>query len=230
MTQASTLAMLGVVFFAAACVTPPQPPPAPALEWGSQERKILFIPPHFELTQPRAGPRTDWNEAAAEATTRQAQIYFSSKGMRLLPVAHSEGREPTCGGGTASEQFPTPSWQVRDLWKEPGWRMGVRACSGADYLLFIQVSGLFETQAETVVRTVAQEAGELVLMGLTAGLCCPAPYGGMDVRADASVVDLRTGAVVWTFGDVNLGDWRADASSMIALQKLLSGFFADQAL
>lgn len=203
---------------------------APGFTVRPAASKLVLVPMDIELFSLSAGgvaePRADWTEAAQKHFKVSLQSRHALLGSQVSELGDKEMDElaqiNTLHGAVAEAVFlhhmsgfklPTKN-DVLD------WSMGdavepLRAKSGADYALFFWVRDSYAS-AERKAAMVA-----LALLGV--GIS-----GGIQIGY-ASLVDLRTGRVVWFNNLVRMsGDLREAKAAEETVDALLRGFPAVQ--
>lgn len=201
---------------------------------------LVIIEPDIELTEVTAGglqePRREWTTAAranyptvvkqllAAENGPQISVYDvpddTAPGSRLgqvlrlnQEVAMSIAQYSAAGSVLATKKDPLTGKPLLD------WQLGqgvqeIRAATGADYALFTYVRDSYASSGRTALRTFALIAGAAMGAYVDIG-------GGMQVGV-ASVVDLRTGRVVWHNLMVKQsGDLRDTEGARAAVKQLL---------
>ena len=179
------------------------------------EGRVVLIEPDIELYLITAGglsePRREWTEAArqhyagavraelAEAQTPQAPDFDVPDSLdpdsrvgqviRLNEaVALSISQFLAPGGALATKRDPQTGKPRLDWSLGPGVEE-LRAATGADYALFTYVRDSYASGGRTALRVFGFIAGAALGTGLDIG-------GGAQIGV-ATLVDLRTGRVVW---------------------------------
>ncbi|HZG07559.1 MAG TPA: hypothetical protein VEZ70_01105 [Allosphingosinicella sp.] len=171
---------------------------------------LLVMRPDVQVGLLTAGgmvePRADWTEQARANLLRALSEQQSGRGGKTrildtregLPgigaetVANLERLHSAVGGSIALHKYtganlPTKRRQGLD------WTMGEEAvafgrATGMDYALFLHAQDSFASTGRSALQV-------LGLAGCIVGFCAPVAGGGQS--AYASLVDLRTGEVVW---------------------------------
>lgn len=211
--------------------------------YGEQIRiqgSLVIIEPDIELTEVTAGglqePRREWTIAARrnypegvrQLLTRETGPRISTfdipedtaPGSRLgqvlrlnQEVAMSIAQYSATGSVLATKKDPLTGKPLLD------WQLGqgvqeIRGLTGADYALFTYVRDSYASSGRTALRTFALIAGAAMGAYVDIG-------GGVQVGV-ASVVDLRTGQVVWHNLMVRQsGDLRDAEGARAAVKQLL---------
>ncbi len=179
------------------------------------EGRVVLVEPDIELFLVTAGgltePRREWTEAArkhyasavrgelASAKTPQAPDFDIPDGLspdsrmgqviRLNEaVALSISQFLTPGGALATKRDPQTGKPRLDWSLGPGVEE-LRTATGADYALFTYVRDSYASGGRTALRVFGFIAGAALGTGLDIG-------GGAQIGV-ATLVDLRTGRVVW---------------------------------
>ena len=201
---------------------------------------LVIIEPDIELTEVTAGglqePRREWTTAAranyppvvkqllAAENGPQISVYDvpddTAPGSRLgqvlrlnQEVAMSIAQYSATGSVLATKKDPLTGKPLLD------WQLGqgvqeIRQLTGADYALFTYVRDSYASSGRTALRTFALIAGAAMGAYVDIG-------GGVQVGV-ASVVDLRTGQVVWHNLMVRQsGDLRDEKGARAAVKQLL---------
>ena len=202
----------------------------------SGDYKLLVMRPDVSVGSVTTGgltePRADWTEAAranllAALRTQQAgrggnvrvlDRRDSLPGVPAETIAELERLHGVVGNSIAlhkylGENLPTKRGKGLD------WTLGDQAValgrrSGMDYALFVHAEDSFASTGRVVLQVLGA-AGCLV------GFCAPNVGGGSQF-AYASLVDLRTGEVVWfNVLQSKIGDIRTDAGAAEMVERLL---------
>jgi len=187
---------------------------------------IALMPADVELFEISAGgvsePRADWTEAASRHIMADLRARKAKLGARATEVAGSDDDAVTAlnnlHGAVAraivvhhfgSLKLPTKGGKL-DWTLGPG-ASALRETSGADYALFTWVRDSYASSERKAMIVV----GALLGVGMTGGV----------QQAYASLVDLRTGRVVWFNRIVRgTGDLREAEAAAETLTALLAGF------
>jgi hypothetical protein len=225
----------------AACASPGQMDAnamaPPALEWTQPQKRLVLIVPDFRLVAKLEGPRDDWTEAGKTLLAKHIAAALAPSGIALViadPGADAHEFQLTKLHSAITRfgnNFPNEAAGAR----EPkgaiaSWTLGPGVSAfhnhyQADYALFVYGEDEYET-ASSVAATAAEVAGVIILLGLGGGgggsAEPPAPPTGPHHTVSASLVDLRTGKIVWgSFTDE--GGFRDDANAQKAVQNLFAG-------
>jgi hypothetical protein len=203
-----------------------------AFDWSQAQKKVVIVQPDVVLSELTAGgmtePRADWTKAAREAMTKSFDAFMAKKGVAV--VALEDLTDPheiqlvklhdAVGGAVlihtvAGVKLPTKTTAL-DWTLGPGTNT-MRDKYGADYAMFVFVRDSYATAGREAVI-----AGSLVLCAVTG--VCPAIQGGTLV-AFVSLVDLRTGNIVWfNLYGAGAGDLRSDKKMDTFVNTLLKEF------
>lgn len=203
---------------------------------------IVVVQPDIELSLLTAGgmqePRKEWSDNArrlypaavrtllASRNTRQKDDYVipealdpASRMGQILrlnqAVALSIAQYSQPGSALATKRDPKTGKPTMDWTLGPGVAE-LREATGADYALFTYVRDSYSSGGRTALRILGMLAGAAMGSYLDIG-------GGMQVGV-ATLVDLRTGQVVW----FNLmarqsGDLRDESGTRSTVNQLLRG-------
>lgn len=171
---------------------------AGAFDWSGPSKKILLVQPDIVLSELTAGgiqePRADWTDTARGLVTNDIAGALGGKGIAVQQLGTLTNPHDiqlvklhdAVGGailihGFGQAKLPTKG-SALDWTLGPGTQ-DMRSRYGADYAMFVFVRDSYSTAG----RRAVQFLGALVGVGI---------QGGTQV-AFVSVVDLRTGNVVW---------------------------------
>ena len=205
--------------------------------------KLLVMRPDVSVGSVTTGgmvePRADWTEAAranlinalrAQQATRGGDVVIlgrrdSLPGIEPDTVAELERLHYAVGQSIALHRYsgrylPTKRGKGLD-WTlgEDAVRLGQR--TGMDYALFLYAEDSFASTGRVALQV-------LGVAGCVVGFCAP-NIGGGGQFAYASLVDLRTGEVVWfnvlqagtQIAGINMGDIRTPAGAAQMVDRLL---------
>jgi hypothetical protein len=203
-----------------------------AFDWSQAQKKVLIVQPDIVLSELTAGgmtePRADWTKAARAAMAANFERFMAKKGVAT--VALDELTDPheiqlaklhdAVGGAVlihtvGGVKLPTKT-SALDWTLGPGTN-AMREHYGTDYAMFVFVRDSYATAGREAVI-----AGSILLCAATG--VCPAIQGGSTV-AFVSLVDLRTGNIVWfnLYGS-GAGDLRTDKNIGTFVDTLLKEF------
>lgn len=200
---------------------------APGFTQLTQQAKVVVMPVDLELFSISGGgvqePRADWTEQAHQHLQRELlnpRTKLARQVEALAPALHDPMTELNAlHGAVAQAIFFHHFLGVSKLPTKKGalsWSLGqgvqsLREQTQADYALFVWIRDSYAS----IERKAAMVAMALLGVGLT---------GGTQVGY-ASLVDLKTGQVVW-FNALNraTGDLREAKSAEDTVQTLLKNF------
>jgi hypothetical protein len=202
------------------------------LQRSTAHPKVVLMPLDVELMEMDVGgvlePKPEWSAAAREFITegvraRQAAIGFDLQEYRE-DLFTGPGEPETVDQliklhavvGRAIRANRKPMQQLYSLGEKPQWSLGeevrvLRQKTGADYALFVHVRDSYASEGRKLVMI----AGAALRMGLLGGV-----QSGF-----ASLVDLRTGDIVW-FNQMGraAGDLRTREPADETIRVLLKDF------
>jgi hypothetical protein len=205
--------------------------------------KLLVMRPDISVGSVTTGgmvePRADWTEAArtkviaalkAQQAERGGNVRILERrdglpGIEAETLAELERLHYAVGSAIARHRFSgqyLPTKRRRGL----DWTLGEDAVvlgrqSGFDYALFLHAEDSFASGGRVALQV-------LGIAGCAVGFCAP-NIGGGGQFAYASLVDLRTGEVVWfnvlsvnsQVAGIKLGDMRTDVGAAQLVDRLL---------
>ncbi len=204
--------------------------------------KLLVLRPDVNVSELTAGgmsqPRADWTQQAETNITAALRTQQAARGGKML-VAERRGSVPGVDADTIAEierlnyvvdqsivlhkyyGMSLPTKRNRGL----DYTLGEAAVelgrkTGYDYMLFMHA----EDNRASAGRTALQVIG---IAGCVIGFC--APSGGANQLAYASLVDLKSGDVVWfnvvqtgsQLPGVTFGDMRTPQGATLMVERLL---------
>lgn len=204
--------------------------------------KLLVLRPDVSVSELTAGglaqPRADWTDQARTNITNALRAQQSGRGGKML-VAERRVQVPGVDADTIAEierlnyvvdqsivlhkyyEMSLPTKRGRGL----DYTLGEEAVelgrkTGYDYMLFLHA----EDNRASTGRTALQVIG---IAGCAIGFC--APSGGANQLAYASLVDLKSGDVVWfnvvqtgsQLPGVTFGDIRSPEGAALMVERLL---------
>jgi hypothetical protein len=208
-----SLALLASVFFLlTACATTQTASQIDRLETVEENPRILLMPPDIKYYLLTAGgvtePNKEWTDAAQYNFSVAMQEYATKIGTDLITIDRAGAltdeeeryRRLHAAVGMTLQQhhfgmMPLPSKQLPDKQRRFDWSLGPDVSQigekyGADYLLFVFYRDYQASGGRVAFAILAAAAGVGVATGYEGGF--------------ASLVDLRTGDVVW-FNTVAVG-------------------------
>jgi len=194
--------------------------------------KIVLMPLDVELMEIDMGgvlePKPEWTAAARRFITEELRAEKSRQGFQLEEFPEELQGPPEeqelvdqliklhAAVGRAIRQNRKPMQQLHSLGEKPQWSLGeevrvLRERSGADYALFVHVRDSYATDGRKLVMI----AGAALKAGIMGGV-----QSGF-----ASLVDLRTGDIVW-FNQLGrpTGDLRSREPARETVKLLLTEF------
>ena len=205
--------------------------------------KLLVMRPDVTVGSVTTGgmiePRADWTETARAHLLAALRAQQGSRGGNVLilerrdalpgveaeTVAELERLHQAVGSSIAFHKYsgrylPTKRGKGLD------WTLGEDAVAlgrktGMDYALFLQAEDSFASTGRVALQV-------LGIAGCAVGFCAPNLGGGGQV-ASASLVDLRTGEVVWfnvlqagtQIAGIKMGDIRTADGAAVMVERLL---------
>jgi len=219
-------ALLGFLLVLWAGVAAAQPNLAPGFTKLPPNSTIALMPADVELFEISAGgvgePRADWTAAASKHLMADLRARKQKLGARATEITgdQDEAVEALNGlHGAVARAIVVHHFGGLKLPTKDGkldWTLGPDAAklqvkSGADYALFTWVRDSYASAERKAMMVV----GALLGVGMTGGV----------QQAYASLVDLRTGQVVWFNRIVRgTGDLREPEPAAETLTALLTGF------
>jgi len=204
---------------------------APGFEGMRISDKLLLMPIDVELYSLSAGsvpvPRADWTAKAREHMNEVIRARQQEARVEIVAITPAQADEfaeqvalhAAVAQSIALHQFGGSMWELPTKAGQLLWSFGdamqpLRDKTGAEYALFIWVRDSYASQERMAAIAVMAilSMGNVVLSG------------GVQVGY-ASLVDLRTGAVVW-FNHLarGYGDLREPGPAKESLEALLSNY------
>ena len=233
------LHVAGVVFalVLAGCTTPTSRTNTTAnFEWTSPTKRILIVEPDIQLSLLDAGgvlePRADWTDTARGVIDKGLREHFGKTGTEVVSAEEPTEREvqlmklhnavgvailthlygPQGSSSAGANQLPNKG-SALDWTLGPG-TAEMRDHYDADYALFVFVRDSYSSAAKKALDVLTVIAGAALGVGII-------PAGGVQVGF-ASLVDLRTGNIVWFNRAIDgMGDLREEAKDERATNQLL---------
>ena len=213
---------------ACANLTPPKTSNIDSLQSSDGDLAVLLMPLDVELSVLTAGgalePRADWTEMARDHMTSSIKGYQESNGADLIlfnddkdnsvEIAELEALHSVVGNSIfLHHYFPMhhlPSKQGALDWSLGSTVSAFKDEYDADYALFVLVRDSYSSPGRVAAMIVGAALGVGVGGGFQVGF--------------ASLVDLRTGKVVWFNRLLNgSGDIRTAATAEHTVKLLLAG-------
>lgn len=168
------------------------------ISW-SREKRVVLATPDIELSELTAGgvnaPRADWTQDAIAFTAKDVKDMLAARGVSVIEAkTGADARESqivklnsAVGQAILLHLYYSPI-KLPEKGDALDWTLGpgvgvLREKYGGDYALFIHIRDSYSS------------TGRQALMGVSALLLIPVP-GGLQ-SGFASLVDLRTGRIVW---------------------------------
>ena len=205
--------------------------------------KLLVMRPDVSVGSVTTGgmveQRADWTEAARANVLAALRAQQAGQGGNALilerrdglagvsaqTVAELERLHQAVGGEIALHKY-SGAYLPTKRGKGLDWTLGEDAvalgrASGMDYALFLHAEDSFASKGRVALQV-------LGIAGCAVGFCAP-NIGGGGQFAYASLVDLRTGEVVWfnvlqagtQIAGINLGDIRTQEGAATMVERLL---------
>jgi hypothetical protein len=221
---------MGCIAILSGCATT-QSLRAEAWQRPAGDASILLMTPDIELSELTAGgmlePKADWTDQAKQHFLAAVRDELAQRKIRLTryEAPGDEGQEKmdlrllklheAVGGTIMIHKFlpqqELPTKNGRFDWALGAGTRALQERTGADYAIFV------------LVRDSYSSGGRVALM-MGAALLGVAVPGGRQVGF-VSLVDLRTGAVVWVNRLIDTtGDLRTPEPTRKAVKALLDGF------
>lgn len=196
------------------------------IAWSDGPRKVLLVDPDIELYEltvtDSAAPRADWTRTASDYIKADVAAALSARGIATVttgrigdPHEAQLVRLHNAVGSAMLLHLYVSALQLPSKHEAVDWTLGTgvetfRKHYGGDYALFVHLRDSYSSD------------GHKALMAGAALLLVPIP-GGMQ-RGFASLVDLRTGHVVWFNVLANMdGDLRSEKPAADTVAALLKG-------
>ena len=205
--------------------------------------KLLVMRPDVSVGSVTTGglvePRADWTETARAKVLAALRAQQAGRGGNVLildrrdslpgvdadTVAELERLHYAVGSSIALHRY-SGAYLPTKRGKGLDWTLGEDAVAlgrrtGYDYALFLHAEDSFASQGRVALQV-------LGVAGCLVGFCAP-NIGGGGQFAYASLVDLRSGDVVWfnvlktgtQVAGINMGDIRTDAGAAQMVDRLL---------
>jgi len=173
-------------------------------QWTSTTKRIVMVEPDVQLMELDAGgilePRADWTKAAQSFINSDLREHFGKSGAELVNADNANPREiqlaklhGVVGQAILTHLYNSPL-RLPNKGTALDWTLGpgtvdMRDHYGADYALFVYVRDSYTSAGRRAVQVLG------VLAGAALGVAV-VPAGGVQIGF-ASLVDLRTGNIVW---------------------------------
>ena len=196
-----------------------------SFDWTGPDKRIVLVKPDVVLAELTAGgltePRADWTSTAESLVTKEVEDTLSRQSIAVTPLddltnphdiqlqqLHAAVGQEILLHGLGGAKLPTKG-SALDWTLGPG-AQDMRDRYHADYAMFMYVRDSYSSAGRKAVMLL----GAIVGIGIS---------GGIQV-AYVSVVDLRTGNVVWFNRLVSqYGDLRNDKDATTFTTALLKG-------
>ena len=197
---------------------------AAAFDWASTTKKVVMVEPDVQLGSLQAAGgvemRADWTATALELISRHVASRLGGKGVDLVKADNlTDAREVQLTklhgavGQAILLHLYNPSLKLPTKGDALDWSIGpgantFRSHYGADYALFVYVRDSYTSSGRAILMLGAAVLGFGIQGGQQTGF--------------ASLVDLRTGNIVWFNRIANgSGDLRTDAPAKKTVDDLL---------
>jgi hypothetical protein len=232
----TTFVLLIVMLAAGLCACASRGPAAAPLQWSQTEKRIVVFPPDVKLGRITIGgtvePQDGWTQTARTLLLANLARKLGTKG--ITAVRPEELNDP--GDAEIARQYSF--WEQLKLDPEKGLpdTHGVRDRYRADYALSFYLRDNYTSAGRNVAQGVSTAADVVgAAATIASGGLLLVPIGllsnawhvpGANRSAQASLIDLRTGSVVWikAWNDTS-GDLREDEDSREFVDKVLEGVF-----
>jgi hypothetical protein len=195
-----------------------------SFDWASATKKVVMVEPDVQLGSLQAAGgvewRADWTTTALELISKHVSVRLSGKGVELVKADNLTDQHEVqlvklhgAVGQAILLHLYNPALKLPTKGDALDWSIGpganaLRSHYGADYALFVYVRDSYTS------------SGRAMLM-LGAAILGVGVQGGQQVGF-ASLVDLRTGNIVWFNRIANgSGDLRTDAPAKKTVEDLL---------
>ncbi|MDE2181652.1 MAG: hypothetical protein KGJ78_01385 [Alphaproteobacteria bacterium] len=203
-----------------------------AFDWSQVDKKVLVVEPDIVLSELTAGgmsePHADWTQAARTSLAGHFDAYMHQKGVQAVDI--NDLNDPheiqllklhgAVGAAILIHAFGPLKLPTKGTALD--WTLGPGATAlrdhyGADYAMFVYVRDSYASAGRQALI-----ASSWVMCGLT-GICIGV-QGGSTV-AFVSLVDLRTGNIVWfnVYGS-GVGDLRVEKNVGPFVDSLMKDF------
>lgn len=182
----------------------------PRRQWSEDARRLFPAEVHRLLAEKRSAQRTDFRVPGdLDPTSRLGQILRLNQAVALSIAQYSQAGSILATKKDASGK-PRMDWTLGTGVAE------LQAATGADYALFTYIRDSYASSGRKTLRVLGVLAG--VAMGGYMDI-----GGGQQVGV-ATLVDLRTGRVVWfNLMERQSGDLRDEPGTRATVAQMLSG-------
>ena len=196
------------------------------IAWSGTAKTIVLATPDIELSELTAGgaeaPRADWTKTAIDLTARNIAATLGTRGVTVIQAdTRTDARmsqvvklNSAVGQAILLHLYYSPI-KLPQKGAALDWTLGpgaglLRDKYHSDYALFVHVRDSYSS------------TGRQALMGVAAFLLVPVPGGFQS--GFASLVDLRTGRIVWFNWLLSVnGDLRHEDDARDTVGELLKG-------
>ena len=220
------LLLLVICMSLAGCaVNGPQTNKMATFEWTSPTKRVIMVEPDVQLGALDAGgifePRADWTQTAEGFIANDIKAHFSKSGAEVVNPDRASPRDIQLAklhgvvGQAILLHLYTGVLKLPNKGNALDWTLGpgtieMRERYGADYALFVYVRDSYSTAGRKALQ----------VLGVLGGVGVP---GGVQVGF-ASLVDLRTGNIVWFNRLLNSsGDLREASPAQTTVNELIKG-------
>lgn len=199
---------------------------AAPIGWSTSAKRVVLATPDIELSELTAGgadaPRADWTNTAITLTRKNIHDTLTSRGVAVDDADTGGDRRESqlvklnsaVGNAILLHLYYSPI-KLPEKGAALDWTLGpgvkiLRDKYHGDYALFVHVRDSYSS------------GGRQALMGVAALLLVPVPGGFQS--GFASLVDLRTGKIVWFNRLLSInGDLRSESVARDTVGELLKG-------
>jgi hypothetical protein len=196
------------------------------INWTGQTKRVVLVDPDVELSELDAGgtnePRADWTATAKDFIDQDIRADLSTRAIDMVEThAITDPHEVqlvklhNAVGSAILLHLYVPAAQLPTKGSALDWTLGpgvqaIRDKYGADYALFVHIRDSYTTAGRVAVMILAATLHVAVAGGVQQGF--------------ATLVDLRTGKVVWfNFLSNSSGDLRTEKPAADTVTNLLKG-------
>jgi len=189
-------------------------------QWTSPTKKVVLVQPDVQLSELDVGgirePRADWTEAAQGFISKGLRSHFGKSGVDVVDATDPSAHEIQLGklhnmvGYAIIKHLYIAGLQLPNKGTALEWTIGpganeMRDHYGADYAIFVFIRDSYSSAGRQALQ----------ILDLTTN----------SVQARfASLVDLRTGNIVWFNLMANQsGDLRTEAPAQRTVDELIKG-------
>lgn len=219
-----SLAIAGT--FLASCAANNNKLAAAPIVWSGQDKHVVLIDPDVELDELTISgilePRADWSKTGKDFIGADIRSSLSGRGITLVPTNEiSDPREAQlvrlhgAVGSAILRHAYIANLKLANKKDALDWTLGpgvqvLRDHYGGDYALFVYVRDSYSSGSRKALMLGAAMLGVAIPGGQQTGF--------------ASLVDMRTGQIVWfNFLASATGDLRTDKPAAATVDALLKG-------